>query len=125
MPEEAKPTGGFGKGFGSGAVIVAIVSLIYFFAGKQDPMEAVRSSVTKVIEVSAKGKKLCTELEQIESLTEEQKKTVVEANEQFTKIKGEAEAIGGLLGIQVDTTKELKEELKEMKELEAPKGQSP
>ena len=94
--------------FGGGFIAIAAVALLYIFGGGQDPKEATTNSIKQVYEVAEKGEKLCTELESIDSLTEEQKKTVTEAKETFDKISKDAEALAQLL--KIDLTEENKTE---------------
>ena len=106
MAEEttAKPSG-FMQGFGSGAIIIAIVALGYIFGFKEDPKKAITDSVQQTYAVVTVGEQAVGELQvTMPDMKPEQVKKLEETKEALAKVRKEVTNIAGLLNIPLVPT---------------------
>ena len=113
---------GLGGVSGGGLVAIVAIAALYIFGGGQSSQEGISTGTIKVFEVSSKGERLCTDLLKIRDLTEENKKTIVEAQACFAQINMECKLVAGFLNVDlskpVEVVKEIPAEVvKEVKEV--------
>lgn len=93
---------GFMKGFGSGAIIIAIVMAGYVFGLKEDPKQALTDSVVDTYTVAAVGKNSVEDLKKnLPDLDQKQIEKLDQTIEALGNVENEAVKIATLLNIKL------------------------